>query len=66
MRRRLVTLAALAALFVLAAMYIGAPSKTPANQTPLLTLSPENFGEFVAAFDRAPDVPRLLLLFSPT
>ena len=66
MQRRLAILAAIAALAILAGTFLVAPSKTPPDQKPLLTLSAENLGQFVAAFDEAADAPRLLLLFSPT
>jgi len=66
MKRNLVILAAVAALAILVGAYLLGPSKTPPSQMPLSTLSAANFGEFADAFDEAEDVPRLLLLFSPT
>lgn len=66
MKTRVVLFAALAALLVLAGIYLWGPSNTPPWQKPLLTLSAANFSEFEAAFDEAADAPRLLLLLSPT
>jgi hypothetical protein len=66
MKKRVVVLAALAALLFSVGLYLWGPSKTPPTQKPLLTLSTSNFGEFEAAFDAAADAPRLVLLLSPT
>jgi len=47
-------------------LLVRGPSGAPAGQQPLLALSSANFGEFEKAFDANADVPRLLLLVSPT
>jgi hypothetical protein len=54
----------IAVLLLLAGVYLWGPSKTPAGQPPLLTLS--TFSEFQSAFDSAADQSRLILLLSPT
>jgi hypothetical protein len=64
-RRAVVLVAALAALFFTGEYFWG-PSKTPATQKPLLTLSTTNFSQFEDAFDEAADAPRVVLLLSPT
>ena len=62
-KRNLVA-AMIAVLLLLAGVYLWGPSKTPAGQPPLLTLS--TFTEFQSAFDSAADQSRLILLLSPT
>lgn len=56
----------LAAALLLAGVYLWGPSKTPAGQPPLTTLSAATFSEFQSAFDSAVDEPRIILLLSPT
>ncbi len=55
-------------LFVLivAALYLWGPSSVPRGQERLIILSDANFSEFENAFDADPNVPRLVLLLSPT
>jgi hypothetical protein len=55
-------------LFVLiaAALYLWGPSSVPRGQERLITLSDADFSEFENAFDADPNVPRLVLLLSPT
>jgi hypothetical protein len=65
-KRTLTFLVLVAALLFWAASDVWGPSNAPQNQEPLFTLSPADFGEFVAAFDEAADGPRILLLLSPT
>lgn len=55
-----------AVVVLLAIAYLGGPSSVPAGQQPLVTLSDSNLGEFAAAFDADPTVPRMVLLLSPT
>jgi hypothetical protein len=66
MNKRVVILAAIAALLLFAGLYLWGPSKTPPTQKPLLTLSTANFSEFEATFDEPADAPRMVLLLSPT
>ena len=66
MGKRTVFLAAAAIVALLLAVYLWGPSSVPASQEPLLTLSSANFSQFENAFDRDADVPRLVLLLSPT
>lgn len=66
MSKRAVLLVAAAIVLLLFAAYLWGPSSVPAGQEPLLTLSSANFSRFESAFDRDADVPRLVLLLSPT
>jgi hypothetical protein len=66
MKKRAALLAATAILVLLATVYLWGPSSVPPGQEPLVTLTSANFSEFENAFDRDADVPRLVLLLSPT
>ncbi len=66
MKKKAVLLATTAILVLLAAVYLWGPSSVPTGQEPLLTLTIANFSEFENAFDRDTNVPRLVLLLSPT
>ena len=66
MKKRVLVLAATAILVLLAAVYLWGPSSVPAGQEPLVRLTSANFNEFENAFDRDANVPRLVLLLSPT
>jgi len=57
---------AFAAVLVLVVFRLWGPSSVPQGQEPLFALSPTNFSEFEKAFDASADVPRLVLLLSPT
>jgi hypothetical protein len=65
-RKRLIGVGVAAVLVLLAAVYLWGPSSAPRGQDPLVTLSEGNLGEFEKAFDDEADVPRLVLLLSPT
>lgn len=65
-RKRAIVLVFVAVLALLVIAYLWIPGSVPAGQKPLLALSSANFSEFEKAFDDNPDVPRLLLLVSPT
>jgi len=65
-KRRAILVVVAAVIVVLVIVYIWGPSSVPAGQQPLLTLSQANWSEFAAAFDADPNVPRMLLLLSPT
>jgi hypothetical protein len=65
-RKRAVFLAVIAVSVVLAICYLWRPSSVPAGQAPLTALSKGNFGDFATIFDAAAEVPRLVLLLSPT
>jgi hypothetical protein len=65
-KQRAVVLAFVALLVLVAIAYLWGPGSVPAGQKPLLALSSTNLSEFEKAFDDSPDVPRLLLLVSPT
>jgi len=66
MKKRAALLAATTILVLVAAVYLWGPSTVPPGQEPLVTLTSTNFSEFENAFDRDTDVPRLVLLLSPT
>ncbi len=66
MKKRAVLLAATTILVLLAAVYLWGPSSVPPGQRSLVTLTSANFSEFENAFDGDADVPRLVLLLSPT
>lgn len=66
MKRRALFIGVLGVLVALAALYLWGPSKAPPGQELLLALTGSNFSEFEAAFDKAADSPRLVLLLSPT
>jgi len=65
-KRGAIFVAAAAAVVLLAIAYLWGPSSVPAGQEPLVTLSDANWGEFAAAFNADPNVPRMVLLLSPT
>jgi len=61
-----ILVAVVAVLALLAVVYLWGPSSAPTRQEPLVRLSNINFREFETAFDGDANVPRLLLLLSPT
>ena len=61
-----IVLAGIAFLVLLAIAYLWGPSSVPPGQEPLVALSSANLGEFEKAFDADADVPRMVLLLSPT
>jgi hypothetical protein len=65
-RKRLIGIAVAIVLVLLAAVYLWGPGSAPRGQAPVVTLSEGNSGEFEKAFDSETDVPRLVLLLSPT
>jgi hypothetical protein len=66
MKKRAVIVGAAAVALLLAGVYFWGPSAAPSGQEPLTVLSPGNLSEFAAAFDAESDVPRMVLLLSPT
>jgi hypothetical protein len=66
MKKRAILLAIAAVLVVLGIAYLWGPGSAPPGQPPVLALSGTNFGEFEKAFDGESDVPRMVLLLSPT
>jgi hypothetical protein len=65
-KKRLIGVAVAAVFVLLAAAYLWGPGSAPGGQVPVVTLSEGNFMEFENAFDAEADVPRLVLLLSPT
>ncbi len=66
MKKRAVIVAVLALVSALAFAYLWGPSAVPLGQEPLTVLSTSDLGKFVSAFDGDADVPRIVLLLSPT
>ena len=66
MKRRAIPIVVAAAVLLLVIAYLWGPSSVPAGQERLVTLSNANWSEFTAAFDADSNVPRMVLLLSPT
>lgn len=66
MKKKYILLIVVAVLVLLAAIYLWMPGTAPSSQRPLLTLSSANLSQFEAAFDNRAEIPRLVLLLSPT
>jgi hypothetical protein len=66
MKKKLAVCLATCVLLLLAIFYLWGPSAVPAGQEPLLTLSSANIGDFQKWFDAQANVPRIILLVSPT
>jgi len=65
-KRLLGVIVVVAGFFLLAGAYLWGPGSAPRGQAPVVTLSEGNFVEFEKAFDAETNVPRLVLLLSPT
>lgn len=67
MKKKFIILAVVAAIVLLAAIYfLQGPGAVPAGQQPLTMLTSANAGAFESAFDADANLPRLVLLLSPT
>jgi hypothetical protein len=66
MKKRAIIIAGIALVLLLAVVYLWGPSSVPAGQEPLTVLSNRDLREFAAAFDGDAEVPRMVLLLSPT
>lgn len=66
MKKKLIVAAVAVIVVVIGALYLWMPGKVPADQQPLITLSSSNMGQFESTFDGGVNIPRLILLFSPT
>jgi hypothetical protein len=66
MKKRAVVVPVIALVLLLAVVYRWGPSSVPPGQEPLTVLSNADLAEFAAAFDSDADVPRMVLLLSPT
>jgi hypothetical protein len=67
MKKKLIILGAVAAAVLLAAIYLlRGPGAVPAGQQPLTTLTSANASAFASAFSADTNLPRLVLMFSPT
>jgi len=65
-KKRVIVLALIAVVLLLAVVYLWGPSSVPPGQEPLVALSNTDFSDFENAFDNDLDTPRLVLLLSPT
>ncbi len=65
-KKRVIVLAVIAVVLLLAVVYLWGPSSVPPGQEPLVTLSNANLSDFENAFDGNSDALRLVLLLSPT
>jgi hypothetical protein len=65
-KERVIAVVVVVIVVLLAGGYLWGPGTAPRGQEPLVSLSGQNFSEFGKAFDEDADVPRLVLLFSPT
>jgi hypothetical protein len=66
MKKRTIIIAGVAVALILAGVYFWGRSSAPPGQEPLTVLSRANLSDFVAAFDADSNVPRMVLLLSPT
>ena len=67
MKKKLIILGVVAAFVLLGAIYFPrGPGTVPAGQQPLTTLTSANAGAFESAFDADANLPRLVLVLSPT
>jgi hypothetical protein len=67
MKKKLIILGVVVAVVLLATIYfLQEPGVVPAGQQPLTTLASANTGAFQTAFDADANLPRLVLLLSPT
>ena len=66
MKKRAAIVGVIAVVVLAAGVYLWGPSSVPSGQEQLVTLSNANFNEFENAFDADTNVPRLVLLLSPT
>jgi len=65
-KKQLIGVVVTAVLLLLGVTYLWGPGSAPRGQEPVVTLSQTNVVEFEKAFDAETDVPRLVLLLSPT
>jgi hypothetical protein len=66
MKKKFIVLGVVAVAVLLGAIYLWGPGTVPAGQQPLTTLTSANAGAFQAAFDADANLPRLVLVLSPT
>lgn len=66
MKKRIIVLGLVALAVLFASVYLRGPGTVPAGQKPVVTLSSANISGFEGAFDADENVPRLVLLLSPT
>jgi hypothetical protein len=65
-KKRVIVLAVIVFVLLMAVVYLWGPSSTPPGQEPLVALSNANFSTFENSFEGDLDTPRLVLLLSPT
>ncbi len=65
-KKILVVIAVIGVVLLATVFYRWLPGSVPSTQKPLVTLASANITQFAAAFDTDEDVPRVILLLSPT
>ena len=65
-KKRVIALVVAVIAVLLVVGYLWGPGTAPRGQAALVLLSSRNFSEFEKTFDEDADVPRLVLLLSPT
>lgn len=66
MKKKPIVIGVIALAVVLLAFYVWVPGSTPRGQPPLVKLTANSLSQFTSAFDADPNLPRLVLLLSPT
>lgn len=66
MKKKLIILGVVVAILLGAVYFLRGPGNVPAGQKPLTTIASANSGVFESAFDADANLPRLVLLLSPT
>ncbi len=66
MKRKPIVIAAVAVVLLSLAFYMWLPGSAPPGQPPLVRLAPGNLSPFTSAFDADANLPRVVLLLSPT
>jgi hypothetical protein len=66
MKKKLIISAAITVVVVLVAFYVWVPGSAPQGQPPLVKLTPGSLSQFASAFDTYSNLPRVVLLLSPT
>lgn len=66
MKKKLIIIGVIGVAAVLLAFYLWVPGSAPQGQPALVKLTANNFSQFTSAFDADANLPRLVLLVSPT
>jgi hypothetical protein len=66
MKKRLIFIAGTVLAVLMVVFYLWVPGSVPVGQQPLVKLSSPSVNQFEVAFDADADMPRVVLLLSPT